>query len=773
MPGPALHHSRRPNRREVAASAALVVLIAWSLTSCGPRPPTSEALAPSATPGVALPTAASPSPLATATQSPTPTPTSRPAPTRAPLPTSSVAPLPILPPSPTATPAPPPLLTPAAGQPLPLSLGWQFSADGHLTGGAVVQQSGRTIFLLTSLGRSVYALDDGGHVLWQVRTAAPVYTLAVLDGQRIAVGDDAGIVTLLGMGGRTIWQRDLGSRVTALFGWQGGLLAGGWDERLTFLSPEGQVEWQAALEGPVSGIAGLPDLAVVATLEGEVRAFDAHGAQVWCFEASVALSGLGVVGESPEATFLCGEQDGRLLALDASGALRWQRTLDATAEGSPVWHAAALLEDGPSQLIAGTGGARPVLVLLSAGGQFLWRAALPSPVQAITSLDLDGDGAQELLVGLANGQIQVYDAEGRLRAAVHAGLAVWGLEAGSALLVRADVVAWQLAATDGPRGGSWLPPPALQPSPPASLPPGIRQVDGPGEATLAFLGDVSPGRSMEAQLVRYGPSYPWAGLEPLLRDADLAVANLEGVLTTQGEPLNKQYLIRAHPRWGQTLVEAGFDLVTVANNHALDYGPAGLDETLDTLNALGIASVGAGRSEGEARRPALFDLNGVRVAVLGYAAARWNGSADVPPTDRIAWADLAQVQADVRAVRAQADFVVVLLHAGTEYAAEPSRDQVAVAHAAIDAGADLVVGHHPHVTQTVERYGQGLIAYSLGDALFDIPRRAAMQGDLLRVHVTRQGLAQAELWPFWIDDAIRPRFLDDGHGDARVEVIYP
>jgi poly-gamma-glutamate synthesis protein (capsule biosynthesis protein) len=146
---------------------------------------------------------------------------------------------------------------------------------------------------------------------------------------------------------------------------------------------------------------------------------------------------------------------------------------------------------------------------------------------------------------------------------------------------------------------------------------------------------------------------------------------------------------------------------------------------------------------------------------------------DVPATDRIAWARPAAVQADVRAVRDQVDVVVVLLHAGVEYAPQPSSDQVAVAHAAVDAGADLVVGHHPHVTQTVERYRGGLIVYSLGDALFDIPRPAAMQGDLLRVHVTQAGLVQAELWPFWIEDAIRPRLLDDGQGKPRLEIIYP
>jgi poly-gamma-glutamate synthesis protein (capsule biosynthesis protein) len=158
---------------------------------------------------------------------------------------------------------------------------------------------------------------------------------------------------------------------------------------------------------------------------------------------------------------------------------------------------------------------------------------------------------------------------------------------------------------------------------------------------------------------------------------------------------------------------------------------------------------------------------------LGYAADRWNGSQDVPSTDRIAWADEAAVRAGVRAVRDEVDVVVVLLHAGTEYARDPSPDQVAVARAAIDAGADLVVGHHPHVTQTVERYGGRLIVYSLGDALFDIPRPAAMRGHLLRVGVTRQGLAEAELWPFWIDDSIRPGLLDDGTGAPRVRVVYP
>jgi poly-gamma-glutamate synthesis protein (capsule biosynthesis protein) len=571
--------------------------------------------------------------------------------------------------------------------------------------------------------------------------------------------------------GRRLWQQELGSRVTALHGIsQGGVLAGGWDERLSFLGDDGALHWQADLDGPLSGIASLPGLTLAATLDGQVRAFDLAGREAWRFDAGIAVTGLEPSGTGGEAIVLLSLQDGRLLALDSEGALYWQR---AMGTGGPVRHVANLVDGAEPEIIVGTGGTEPFLALLSSAGELLWHQAVPAPVGAITALDVDGDSQSEILVGLADGQVRAYDSLGRLRGSVHAGLSVWKLQPaqdGSALIL-ADVAAWKLAGGAGQSGGPWLRPPSMVHSPPDPLPAEAEPAnDG---ATLVFLGDVAPGRSMEAQLARYGPAYPWTGLGTLLRSADLAVANLESVLATQGKPLNKSYLIRAHPRWGQTLVEAGFDLVTLANNHALDFGPAALDGTLATLQALGIATVGAGSSAEAAHRPATFTLNGVRMAILGYAASRWNGSVDVPTTDRVAWAEPGIVGADVRAVRERADLVVVLLHAGTEYAPTPSPDQEAVARAAVDAGADLVVGHHPHVTQTIERYKQGLIVYSLGDALFDIPRRAAMEGHLLRVHATREGLSRAELWPFWIQDAIRPQLLDDGAGNPRLTVIYP
>jgi poly-gamma-glutamate capsule biosynthesis protein CapA/YwtB (metallophosphatase superfamily) len=789
--------------------------VVWMLASCG----SSAVPAPNATPE---PTATLPAsirispgrPTLTA-EAPTLTPGPSPAPTASPTASAS--------PTPSRSPTPTPVGTPASGEPLPLSLGWRLNANGHLTGVVVNgscegdEKSGSNgpAFFLASLGRTVYALDRQGKIEWQARLPGPIYALALVDvadqPRSLAVAGDNG-VTLLSMQGHRLWYRDLGTRITALESGlncgrpSAGLLAGGWDEQLTSLDSQGNILWQADLGAPVSDILWLAGkkVAVAATFDGQVRAFDQSGKEVWrlVVEPGVPITGLAPLPNGDGTALLVGLQNGRLVALDTAADLsttprqefeggpqvRWQQTL---GEGGPVWQTADVNGDAVPEIVVGTGGSTPQLVLLSTAGEPAWRVALPSPVNAVTVLN--AEDSTTILAGLASGEIQAYDDQGRRLASVHAGLSVWHLAAdGSDALALADVVAWQIVPGAGPAGSAWLRVPALAPLAPdaADLAAENSEAHPEGTAILVFLGDVVPGRSMEAQLARYGPDYPWRGLQLLLHQADLAVANLESVLTTQGQPLNKPYIIRAHPGSGQTLVEAGLGLVSLANNHALDYGQVGLDDTLSTLDALGIAAVGAGCETSidkdadlcQASKAAILDLNGVKVAVLGYAGAYWNGSPDMPTSDKIAWAEPARVQADVQAVRDQADVVIVLLHAGIEYAAKPSSGQVAVAHAAIDAGADLVVGHHPHVTQTVELYNpkgaaegngrQGLIVYSLGNAVFDIPRQTAMQGDLLRVYVTRDGLQQAELWPFWIEDAIRPRLLADDDGSPLFSIIY-
>lgn len=756
------------------------------LLSCGPASPAAVSQPPAAStaqPGSTVSGTATPAVLPSPTLSPSAVPSPRPSSTPSPSPSPSPSPTPSPTPSPSPSPVPtlPPRTAPEAGEPLALSLAWRLDGNAHLTAGQSLQVGDRQEFRVASLGRTVYALDGGGRLLWRASTAGPAYALASLPGGRVAVADDAGQVSVLDPAGNRAWQHDLGTRVTVLCPTAGGgLLAGGWDERLTRFNAGGEIEWQTGLDGPLTAVAVLPladgrELAVAATLGGRLWALTGDGNPAWQFpaepdRAAPAISLQGVVHEDA-AYLLAGLQDGRLLVLDPDGELLWER--DA-GQGAPVWDLADVAGPPGPELLVGSGGDEPSLALFSLQGDVLWRVALAAAANAVVATDLDGDGTREMVTGLADGRVEAYDGAGRIRGAVHAGLPVWRLAAAAdgSLLALADVVAWRIVGGAGNTGGAWLPPPATLGDASWSLPAGTEARDG--EAILVFLGDVVPGRSMEFQLLRYGPGHPWTGLAPLLDgDGVLAVANLESVLSSRGRALSKPYVIRAHPIMGKMLASGGLDVVSLANNHVLDYGDEGLDETLSTLETLALPAVGAGASRDEAHRPTIQTVNGVCVAILGYAAARWDGSPDVPATDRLAWAVAADVQADVRAVRGEADLVVVLLHAGTEYASEPSADQVAVARAAIDAGADLVVGHHPHVTQTVERYGDGLIVYSLGNAIFDIPRPAAMRGDLLRVHAGSEGLSRAELWPFWIADAIRPQLLDDGTGQPQVRTIYP
>jgi poly-gamma-glutamate synthesis protein (capsule biosynthesis protein) len=298
-----------------------------------------------------------------------------------------------------------------------------------------------------------------------------------------------------------------------------------------------------------------------------------------------------------------------------------------------------------------------------------------------------------------------------------------------------------------------------------------RQAD---EAVLLFLGDVMLGRTAEAYVARYGPEYLWEGLGGLVNDADLLVVNLENPLTTRGRPLDKPFILRAHPEIGATLQAAGVDVASLANNHALDFGPAGLAETLQALSRWDVVPVGAGASRAMAEQPAITMVAGVRVATLAYAAPRWRGSEDMPDTSRVAWATPERVRAGVRGVRDNADVVVVVIHAGREYDPRPTADLRAAARAALGAGADLVVGHHSHIVGQIERNPGGrLVVYSLGNAVFDMgPIEMAHHGAALRVHVTRQGVSQVELWPFWID-GVRPRLLLGAGWQPKVEVLWP
>ena len=216
--------------------------------------------------------------------------------------------------------------------------------------------------------------------------------------------------------------------------------------------------------------------------------------------------------------------------------------------------------------------------------------------------------------------------------------------------------------------------------------------------TINAVGDIMLARDLITMMDTYGSAAPYAAVHDLLADADLTIANMEGPFTERGVQQVKAYTFRTPPRHAAGLSEAGIDIVSLGNNHIADYGHDGVLDTLAALDAAGVRHAGAGMDELEARTPVLTEVNGLRIAFLSYNAileATFAG----PTSAGVAYGSEANVRHDVAYWKARSDVVIVALHAGTEYTDAPNDTQVAVARAAVESGASLVLGHHPHVLQ--------------------------------------------------------------------------
>lgn len=273
------------------------------------------------------------------------------------------------------------------------------------------------------------------------------------------------------------------------------------------------------------------------------------------------------------------------------------------------------------------------------------------------------------------------------------------------------------------------PPAAAWDVPDMSLYPLLFQRETPlsGEsATILALGDTGFGRDLTRFSDEWGMDAVLDPTKPLLQAPDLTVANYEGVIAPEGagEKQSGPFRFRSKPEAAEALARNGFDLFSLANNHAMDYGPAGLKATIDLFAAAGVKTFGAGMKKKDAYQPLITEVRGITIAWLGYTAV-----VDPPHTLKDwgdkgtrAWLDPRDTSPLLKAVAAakqHADVVIVQLHWGHEYTTCPDAWQVKTAQAAIDAGASLVIGHHPHVIQDVETYKGGFIAYSLGNFLFD------------------------------------------------------
>jgi poly-gamma-glutamate capsule biosynthesis protein CapA/YwtB (metallophosphatase superfamily) len=230
--------------------------------------------------------------------------------------------------------------------------------------------------------------------------------------------------------------------------------------------------------------------------------------------------------------------------------------------------------------------------------------------------------------------------------------------------------------------------------------PGFCCLAGEHPVTLLCVGDVLLGRGVAKAVAKHGADYPFAKTRHLIQSADIAFCNLECALTTRTQtPRPKGWALRADSKTASILAKAGFDIVSLANNHTLDFGQAGLDDTRKTLKSEKIAFIETASAE-----PAIVERGGLRIGFLGFRGDSATGQS---------------VIAAVKHAQSKCDALVAYFHWGYEYARRPNSTQRSLAHAAIDAGADLVIGSHPHVLQTVETYKGKTIVYSMGNFVWD------------------------------------------------------
>ena len=287
---------------------------------------------------------------------------------------------------------------------------------------------------------------------------------------------------------------------------------------------------------------------------------------------------------------------------------------------------------------------------------------------------------------------------------------------------------------------------------------------------IAAVGDIMLGSWLTDVLNARGHSYPFDSTRSFL-NCDFAIANLEAPFTDAGTKFKKKYNFKVPGTFADGIQSAGFDIVTLANNHTLDYGCEGLLNTMTTLDSLEIAYCGAGKDLNEACSPTIIEHFGTRVAFVGFSMTfpeEFWASDTSCGTCYPEGNSLAQI---IRDCENLADITVASFHWGAERFRYPKDYQVAYAHIAIDNGADLVLGHHPHVLQGLEIYKNRLIAYSLGNFVFGSYGNYVQNSAILQVNLTPAGMLSAQIIPILVYNAeveFQPKIL---RNDQKMQVI--
>ena len=311
--------------------------------------------------------------------------------------------------------------------------------------------------------------------------------------------------------------------------------------------------------------------------------------------------------------------------------------------------------------------------------------------------------------------------------------------------------------------------------------------------TLTAVGDVMLGSGVEALIKQYGAEYPFQHVATILKNSDITFANLESPLTNEnnkavwdytkildkpiemdGKVFSSVYC-KATPVAVKGLTYAGFDIVSLANNHIMDYGATGLFDTIKALSESNIKFVGAGKHINDARKPVILQVKDVKVGFLAYSDAY------IASKKRPGVAPIKYIEKDVEKLKDDVDIVIISIHGGMDIVDYPLPNEIQMMHSIIDSGVDLILRHHPHVVQGVEHYKKGVIVYSLGNFVFDYTidplwkdLTKARESMIFRCELSKDGIVETEIVPVVINNHFQPEIPsgdDKNRIMARIEKL--
>lgn len=275
--------------------------------------------------------------------------------------------------------------------------------------------------------------------------------------------------------------------------------------------------------------------------------------------------------------------------------------------------------------------------------------------------------------------------------------------------------------------------------------PAPRPVD---EVSILFAGDVMLDWGIQDTMEKKGVSYPLIYLKDFLETFDYRFCNLECPIAKEGDiHPDKKYVFLGKPRHIELLKYADINGVSLANNHACDYGKSALLYTVKNLISNGISITGAGETIGAAHMPAVIEKNDINIAIMAYTSIAYDDSFAGENSPGVARARIDLIAEDIEQFKEFYKFVIVSIHWGDEYSDYPNRKQINLAHQIIDNGADAIIGHHPHIFQGVEIYKNKPVFYSIGNFIFGSVNEDIKNNILVSITFSKKGIKLFRIYP--------------------------